>query len=66
MFNASFLKRSEIVVGFLKTYKRSENREVNIEIRVYWTTLGSQLKLIPYVNYFDSQLPGSNVVVACS
>ena len=47
MFNASFLKRSEIVVGFLKTYKRNENREVNIEIRVYWTTLGSQLKLIP-------------------
>ena len=43
MFNALFLWRSEIVVGFLKTYKRSENREVNTEIRVYWTTLGSQL-----------------------
>ena len=42
MSNASFLQRSEIAVHFLKTYKRSENRELNIGIRVYWTTLGSQ------------------------
>ena len=44
MFNASFLQRIEIAVRFLKTYKRNENRELNINILVLiiWTTLGSQ------------------------
>ena len=32
MVNASFLKRSEIAVRFLKTSKRSENRRKSIQL----------------------------------